>query len=308
MRDLNIVLLIAGLLTTSMSAQVIINEVDMGPTDWFELANAGTSAVNIGGWQVLVAGDSGTSTVPASLVIPAGTMIPAGGLLVITENATLATPVRPPGVPAFYFGGNIFWNSFNVGSGGTITLVAAGQGVDTFNWLAPQGSNPVAPASFSPSFPGPLQGNILYRNKLTATSTVADWVSDSVGTPGAFNPGQVILPTVHLTLSQPGPNLFQVGVATVDPPTPSLEIYNLFSTQQTLPRGSGPLFGVALDAFDQLLLPPGAAPFRTYLNGAGTFNGLYGLALPPGFYVEAVCITIDSGTVGRISDVVSFTF
>lgn len=66
------------------SAQVVINEImfdpadNTKPTEFIELHNAGTSAVNIGLWRFEDAVDC---------IFPAGASIPAGGYYVVAENA-----------------------------------------------------------------------------------------------------------------------------------------------------------------------------------------------------------------------------
>lgn len=64
---------------------VVINEVlahtDAPDVDFIELANVGTSAVDVSGWFL-----SDTSTNLEKFVIPAGTVIPAGGQIVFDES------------------------------------------------------------------------------------------------------------------------------------------------------------------------------------------------------------------------------
>ena len=305
MRNIGLTFLAAMiLLAVPVQGQVIINEIDMGPTDWLELHNTGVAAVNLNGWQVLVSGDNNGAAVTASFTFGNVSIAP-GEFIVVTENSALSAPVVPPGTQILYFGGNIFWHSFNVGSGGTCTLTDGVNGIDTVNWLSPLNSNPVPPANFSPSIGGPLTGNVLYRTNLGATSTAADWVSDGNNTAGAFNPGQQILPSISIAMSVPMTGQFQIDVTTADPPATIEQIYNLFSAETQVPTGSGQLFGIGMDAFPQIFVD--AAPFRTYLS-AGSFQAIYSLSLPPGTHVEAVSIMISAGTIARISEVSLFDF
>lgn len=279
--------------------QVIVNECYVGPTDWLEILNVGPNTVNIAGYRIEISGNSSaTNLVTASFTFPGGTTIASGELIVVTEGVGAAYPSVPPGTQIFDLGGNIYWHSSGVGYGGVCTLTNGSIGLDTVNWLSPGNANAFPPAVFAGSISS-LSGDYIYRQSNNSPSAPADWTSDTSGTPGALNPGQSVgPPPIEITITPVGVSGISIDVTTI-PPAPGASVINLFSLETQSPVGSGPLFGVGLDAFPQLLVP--ANPFQGMLNASGTWNFSAGSGVPPGLHVEAVSILVELGAITRIS-------
>ena len=97
---------------------------------------------------------------------------------------------------------------------------------------------------------------------------------------------------------------FSIDVNTAPNPVPGGEIYCLFSSETWVPAGSGPLFGVGLDAFDQLLVPVAfGLPFHALLDGQGDYSYSFFFPVPPGLHIEAVSILVENMALSRVSDV-----
>jgi len=281
--------------------QVIVNECYLGGTDWLEILNSGASAANIGGYKIEVSGDSGASTsVANSFTFPSGTTIAAGECIVVTEDSGISYPSVPSGTQVFYFGGNIYWNSASVALGGVCTLTNGSTGIDTVNWLSPGNANAFPPATFSGSISS-LGGDYIYRIASNSPSSPADWASGSSGSPGALNPGQSVGPVpLEISISPLGATGISIDVITT-PPAPNANVINLFSLETQTPVGSGPLFGVGLDAFPQILVV--ASPFAGTLGSNGTWNFTATVGVPSGIHIEAVTILIQGGVVTHVSQI-----
>ena len=86
--------------TTASFGQVLINEFSPDPTvgeavggEWIELYNAGTAAVNIGGWIVTSGSCPGTMTTCGySVIMPTGLVIPPSGILLISNSNLFSCP------------------------------------------------------------------------------------------------------------------------------------------------------------------------------------------------------------------------
>ena len=286
---------------TPAFGQVIVNECYLGSTDWMEILNVGPNSVNIGGYRLEVSGNSSTTnTVTNSFVFPSGTTIASGEAIVVTEAVGASYPSVPSGTQIFDFGGNVYWHGASVGWGGVCTLTDGSNGIDTVNWLSPSNTNAFPPATFSGSI-STLNGDAIYRLANNSPSSPIDWTSASTGSPGALNPGQTVGPApVELSISPLGATGISIDVTTT-PPAPNAGIINLFSLETQSPVGSGPLFGVGLDAFPQLLVP--ASPFAGALGAAGTWNFTATVGVPPGLHIEAVTILIQGGAISHISQI-----
>ena len=176
-------------LSGSLKAQVVINEVVTDATDYCEIANFGASAVNIGGWELIMTDDPSATT---TYTFPAGTMIAPYEVIVVAESAT--SPVVPAGVQRFETGANINWVA--AGGGACGLNDGSGAGVDLVLFGNPTLIPTQSPASpFTGSVNNTL--DVLARNSNTDSDTAADWAVTASGTdtPGALNPGQSALPT-----------------------------------------------------------------------------------------------------------------
>jgi len=176
-------------------AAVVINEIMHSAAntggDWLELANPGSTAVDISGWTI---------SDGISLTIQPGTVIPAGSRMVFVENDAAFRAAYPSGnrLVGGVFGGGLS------GSGETLTLMNGANVVDTVSYGA---SAPWPAATGGPSLElvSPSADNADAAN-WRATSTTG-------GTPGLANtaggaPGNTP-PTAAFTAT---PNALTVSV------------------------------------------------------------------------------------------------
>lgn len=209
MRTLPLVSALIAVLATSGAAQVVINEVSTGPADWVEIANLGGEAVDLSSWHLLCFEDTGL-TAGAAFTFPGA---PGGGsvllqpnaCLVVTDDLFLNEPQVPAGVPIYFFGFNLPWNT---GEAGSVLLAdAQGNGIDYFAHgnpnalLAPFeaatwfGLSGIGTTSWTPPA-NPAFGlndqDVHARNDRLDGDGAADWSMRELSraTPGLLNPFQ----------------------------------------------------------------------------------------------------------------------
>jgi hypothetical protein len=105
-----------------------------------------------------------------------------------------------------------------------------------------------------------------------------------------FSPG--VNPSAPmLTIVTPG--LGAVTVTIYSPTTPSAEEFLLVSTVLPPVLGSGPFFGLNVDAFNILFLPAGLPPLHDHLDATGLQISAFGPgSLPPGFTFDARAVIV----------------
>lgn len=208
-------------LASTLSAQVVINEISTGATDWIEVCNLDpVNSAFIGDWGLAYFEDT---QAPGGVVFrfPSGITLAPLECCVVTDDATLATPAVPAGTQVFNFGANILWNPGEAGS--LLLFDAFANGIDYYahgnpnQFLAPfEGSSfifPTPPAGALTAYTGPaapLYGGVggtefpntednFFRHSRVDTDTATDWTmrpeTDPVSmtlntTPGALNPFQ----------------------------------------------------------------------------------------------------------------------
>ena len=169
---------------TAASTDVKINEVESNGdvTDWVELYNTGTSAVDISGW---VFSDNSAST----YVIPSGTSVPAGGFYVLDGNAFVfglgsgdtAELFEPDGVtlvdtftwPTGH--ATITWGLCPDGQGAMQQTTAATKG--TTNVCTPPATTTTTPAATTTTTPGVTTTAVPPTPGAIIISEVAPWGS-----------------------------------------------------------------------------------------------------------------------------------
>jgi Lamin Tail Domain len=282
-----------------------VNEVSTDVVDWIEVANLGTSPVNMTGYKIRFGGNSGLMFVQNVYTIPAGVTLNPNQVMVITEDVSAVQPAVPAGVFKAYCGATIPWNTTPaVGTNGCVALNdPADVGIDRVKW-----GNPLQDFSvYGSPFTGTLAPTAATFGRFVPTDsdTPADWVSaaTALATPGLINPGEANV--IDLEFSSPsGVGSLTVDVITIGPPVAFGEIFNLISLVDSNPDGSGPLFGVGADALLQAVTPasPGN-PFHTNLDGSGHWQiSVPAGSLPPGLHLEGVTVLFQ-GTITRISTV-----
>jgi hypothetical protein len=86
-----------------------------------------------------------------------------------------------------------------------------------------------------------------------------------------------------------------VTIQISSPGDPNVQEFLLVSTQQPIPVGSGPLFGVGADAFGILFYPTGFPPLHDFLNSAGNqLTAFPPASLPVGFTFDARAVLLTS--------------
>jgi hypothetical protein len=307
----SLIALILGLILPSQTvvAQLKINEVSTALPSWIEIVNLGATTVNVGGYKIRWGGNSGISFIQGVYTIPAGVMLAPSQALVITEDISTAQPVVPAGVFKAYCGATIVWAATpTVGANGVVALNdPADVGLDRMKW-----GNPLQDlGTYGSPWTGSIapSANVMFRPTPFDTNLPADWSSSTTGTatPGVANPGQANVIDIEF-VTTPGMGDLQIDIVTYGPAVPGGEIFNLFSLVDSIPDGSGPLFGIGADALLQATTPLDPAnPFHTNLDAMGHW-GLYAPpgALPAGLHVEAISI-LYLGGVARVSTVEAIT-
>lgn len=234
MRKITLCLALLCLLTlaSTMSAQVVINEVNVGTDVWIEITNLGAAPVDISGWILLGFWDNPADGVPEvdeTLPGAAGsltTVLNPDECLIMQE--TIGVPALPAGTQSLVFAAPVNWFS---GLPGTLGLYDdLGNGVDYMAWSSVNAFEapfeaatfrafPGAPAAVTvwngagqPVYNGVTFGandNANFRNSRVDTDSGGDWTNDgngsaTSGTPGVLNQFQTVAancatPAVALT-------------------------------------------------------------------------------------------------------------
>lgn len=306
----NRLLVAAAFVAIPVAAQsgLLVNEVATGTLDWIEIVNLSPNSINLSGYRLYAGWGTTTLSTTNSTLFGAVTLN-SGQTLVVTETSNASTPTTPVGALKLYSGYAIgFSTTGSGGVSGAATLVnPSNVGVDTVSW---------GPATNTLAFGSPFTGTPFNptaqnfgRNSNTDTNASADWVAIATASPGARNPGQAdpnnqINLTIASTLGS-----FDLMVTT-QTAVPFGEIYNLVSLVDSVPDGSGPVFGVGVDAINSALSAADPFnPFHTYLNA----SGIYSLSapqgsIPPGIHIEMVTLLVGGGGISRISPVRVLTF
>ncbi len=288
---------------------LVINEVATGALDWIEVANLGTSTVNLSGYRLYAAWGTSTLATSNNTLFGAVSLAP-GQVLVVTETANLSTPTTPAGVTKIYSGFAIGYATTGTGAAsGCASLVnPSGVSVDIVSWGLASNASFLFGGTFTGVPYQPTAGNF-GRTGNTDTNASSDWIAASTVTPGALNPGQFNPANqILLSIASSGGS-FNLNVTTVTP-VPFGEIYNLVSLVDLVPDGSGPVFGVGIDAINTALSPADPFnPFHTYLDAAGAYSlSVPPGTIPPGIHVEIVSLLVGGGGIARASTVKSLTF
>jgi hypothetical protein len=294
------------LLPACLCGQLKISEVSTTIPSWVEVINLGSSPVNMNGYRIRFGGNSGLSFIQGVYTFGATTLAP-NQTFVITEDISNTFPTVPN--PAFraYCGSSIVWVTiFATGVNGVVSLNDPSDiSLDRMKWGNPLQDFSVYGGTWTGTI-SPVAGSAptMYRNSPTDTDGPADWTFTASPTPGAVNPGEANVLSMQI-LTTPGTGNITLNVTTLAPPVPFGDIFNLFSFIDSVPDGSGPLFGIGADA---LLQATQGFPFRTNLDANGNFQLSSGPgSLPIGLHVEGVSLLLQ-GTITRISTVAVVTF
>lgn len=301
-------LLLSAVIVIPADGQIVINEFNAGSPDFVELRNLGFAVVNIGGYVVeSYQSNGGTPSFEGSYTLPAGTMLGPRDEFVLEENGSAGTPASgfPCGVHTGY---NYNWTASR-----NIILILRDASNTPLDYVyrnnnGGAGGAPSLPSGLSWTGSFNTSGNACSRLSDTDSDTASDWTTNSSASPCVDNPGQSGLPPVLLTLTSAGGGQLSVSTMTV-PALPGALFWNLVSFQDFNPDGSGPLFGIGLDALPQIAGPTGTI-FHDYLDASGqwSFNGPAG-TVPPGLFVEVVTVAVDAATNAVVwSNVKSITF
>jgi hypothetical protein len=291
-----------------------INEVFTGSPDYIEVANLGPDIVYMGGYTVYWGCHTGAAATfsSGSYTFPAGVVLYPGGLAVLTDSVGNTSPNVPVGVYRAYIGSNILWATMPNGTpstdrNGVATLVApGGVGIDRVQWGATTTS--FGTVAFGAAWSGTftMTGATGFRLNNADTDGPADWGSSPIPSSGVLTaPGQ--FPIVGLThvITSSGGGQATLTITSSNPALPGVEVYNLVSLIDSVPNGSGPVFGVGADVIPLAIGPAAVGnPFHTFLDGAGVFTlSVDPGFLPPGLRLEGVAITVQGGLITRISTV-----
>ena len=182
-------------------AQILINEINTGLSDYIEIINIGSASVDISGWKVRsyeTRGNTAGCTPPSGsfglqdqIVVPAGTMLGAGAILAFDEGGSFGNQPSPNIMET---GSNIFFNEdtdaevwIEDATGTVIDYVIFGDVViDEFV------NSPHVPAGFwvdSPILRPRDKLDLMVRVMPFDTNTAFEWelVSDSNATLGTAN-------------------------------------------------------------------------------------------------------------------------
>ena len=289
--------------------QIVINEIYTDVQDAIELLNNGAAPASLAGHRIEYGGlNPNLVWTPGTFNFPSSANMAPGELVVVRE-ATTGPPVLA-GTTIFTTSININWATTGGGQtrGGACILVdGSNQGIDMIRWLGAQ-----APNEFGASFSGTYNPNSTSFSRIdfTDNNNASDWGDEPLAL-GSLSNGQTSsINVLSVALSTTGVGDLNWSVTTSNPAAPGAEIYNLVSTQDFVPDGSGPLFGVGFDAVLLLAQPASATnPFHTFLDAQGQWS----LTLPPGvvpagFHAEVVSILLGPSGVDRVSSVDSVTF
>ena len=283
-----------------------VNEVSTTNPAWVEIVNFGATPVNMTGYKVRFGGNSGLTFQQGVYTVPAGVTLNQNQVLVITEDVSAVQPPVPAGVFKAYGGFTGFpWvTTPATGANGCAAINdPADVGLDRMKWGNPQQDF----STYGSPFTGTIAPTAAVMSRFVATDsdTPSDWTSTTTAgaSPGLVNPGTANVIDLELT-TVVGSGGITIDVLTLGPAVPNGEIFNLFSLINSVPDGSGPLFGIGADAFLQATTPlsPGN-PFHTNLDGAGNYQLVVPAgSLPVGLHVEGISILFQGG-VARVSTV-----
>lgn len=287
------------LLVCACPAQVVINEFNTGSPDFVELRNLSAAAVDVSGWTVATWASQGQTPQPETpFTFAAGTMIAGGGTLVLEENGT-AGATGNLGPCAIRTGSNYAW-----GQSSSIVIALTddlGGGVDYVYRNATQIPMPPPNLPSGTFWTGNLFsfGSELRRDGDVDNDAAADWASGGSPTPCALNPGQTAptpVPAVLLALSTMGAGDATFSLTTT-PAIPNAEYFGLYSTVDHTPNGSGPFFGLGIDAIPFLYLPLAPnSPFHGTTDAAGgAFVSYPPGSVPIGLFYEGRVAVLDLG-------------
>jgi hypothetical protein len=195
-RHLPLTIAAALLLAHTSLAQVVINEIFTGDPDWIEIANVGTVAEDISGWQI--AGSHNQTIYPIYTVPQGIVLVPGAALLMIEGYAQILPggPTPPPGALVVNMAIGLGW----VGTSSGAVVLADAQSM-VRDYLLFGTGNPVIPAlGAGQVFTNPSDrsqnsvalSNPVFRHTISDTGDGADWTQGQNGdeTPGYLNPGQ----------------------------------------------------------------------------------------------------------------------
>jgi hypothetical protein len=274
------------------AAQVVINEFDVGMPDWVELRNLGPAPVSLAGWTLSAWYATGSSLVTdPSLSIGSSVVLAPGATVVFEELVPAGTPGT---VSSCAIGTGFNWNWDGNRSVVLALRDGSGSGIDYVfrNRTGVFGTPNLPPGlSWSGAFTQP--GDVCYRNRNQDTHAAADWSAGPTGTPCSPNPGQTPVRPVTLLITTQGGGQATIGITT-SPSHPLAEFYGLYSAMNFTPTGSGPFFGIGVDAIPWLFQPliPNS-PFHSRLDA----NGALTITIPPGvipvgLFVEGVILLL----------------
>ncbi|BDZ45973.1 hypothetical protein GCM10025866_18820 [Naasia aerilata] len=187
----------------SANANVVINEIQYNGSgaggDWIELANPGSTAVDISGWKIADGID---------LTVQAGTVLPAGGRILFVEDDVAFQAAYPDNnrLVGGEFGGGLS------GSGETLTLTDGGRTVDAVTYGD----------GVDDAWPVPANGASLELKSVSADNAdPANWTATSTtrGTPGLANTASTPAnpaPTASFTATPNGLAVSVNGSASTD--------------------------------------------------------------------------------------------
>jgi len=169
--------IVAGLLSSTAHADIIINEIMQNPSavsdsagEWFELYNSGPLAVDLAGWTVA---DNDTD----AFVIAGSLVIAAGGYLVLGNNSNTGTN---GGITVNYSYGTSFFIA-----NGADEIVLFDAGLNEIDRVEYDGG---------PTFPDPNGASMALLSPALDNNIGANWTTSTTafgdgdfGTPGAAN-------------------------------------------------------------------------------------------------------------------------
>lgn len=287
-----------------------INEVDADTAgtdtlEFIELYDGGVGNTSLDGLVLVFYNGSATSNASYLAIDLNGFTTDASGFFLVGN--TLVTPT-----PAIIFTDNTLQNgadgvALHVGNAVTFGPGVAAADNAVIDAVVYDTADPDATALITALTPGQPQIDEA-SGAGSATDSIgrcadgfgglrntSQWVT-MTPTPGASN-GNNCNPFTF-TISQ---DTFNCGpiVLSVTGATPGSELYNLISLQCSF--GSGPLFGIGIDAFSQIFFPLGTIPFHVAADATGSFN----LSVPTGcstmLTVEGVSIEALGGFIFQVS-------
>lgn len=159
--------------TQIAAGSILINEVNPNgnsDTEWVELFNTTSNAIDLSGWKIEDEGFS--DTFPISSIIPAGSYG-----VIIAKNSTVTVP---NGILKIELSSAI-GNSLSTTNESLSLRLSDNTIIDSMNWGT-------STTYFTPSVTSPGSGKIIMRYPNGAdTNTATDWISTSAATLGFSN-------------------------------------------------------------------------------------------------------------------------